>query len=231
MNIHTIRLTIIIAFSIQAGLAANAGLTCTTDNVIEEFEKSMMSCMIRGVDTKLMIKIIENIKHPEKMMNLDFVCGYQNDMAKIMTCMVQKYSQCLPSELKKSLQPLFPNEEQWRHIIRFACDERKVLTNQCMTPEASQKFMKCYKNKLVGINDLTSLNSAKAFDQVYCHVRQSFDECITMHSGSCSTEYIEVLDKLIGIIKEDVQCDTAGNNMISGPNGVLKFKSMRDTHN
>ena len=44
----------------------------------------------------------------------------------------------------------------------------KVLTNQCMTPEASQKFMKCYKNKLVGINDLTSLNSAKAFDQVYC---------------------------------------------------------------
>lgn len=204
----------------SGGFAANTGLTCSADTMMEDFEKSLMSCMIHNVDAGLMIKIIENIKHPEKLLTLDFICGYQDDMAKIVECMVQKYAECLPSEISKIVLPLAPSEQRWKKIIKFACAHRNVLSDQCLTEDSSSKFMNCYQNKL---GEITAFSSLSATKQLLCRVRQSFDGCILDISGSgkCSDNYFNMVGQIVNMMVDLPSCPNFGKKVVNPFSGVL----------
>lgn len=206
----------LLSVAVQNGFSARTGMSCSMDKatMAKDFEKALMSCALHSVDFRLMEKIIENISHLEKLLTIKFVCEYQTDFAKLAYCMVGKYAQCLPEDVKPVVEPMLPNEARWEEIIKFACDNRKVLSDQCMTQESSKQFIDCYKGKLQeNVATLTSAASSQNINPLLCSIQQWDKECMSTHAGSCSTNYVQSVNNLVSMILNHPTCtNVLGDN-------------------
>ncbi|XP_005111012.1 uncharacterized protein LOC101858369 isoform X2 [Aplysia californica] len=194
---------VVFVFGVQS--APQKELTCSVASLQEDMEKSLMSCMIS--EPLLMMEIMKNMRSPDKMENIGFICDNKQKMAALLNCMIHKFSECVPPSAQDMIFKIIPDEKRWGDVFTLVCDNKEVLSEQCMSPTDSQRFLQCYTEKLGGLSNLVStLGSSENLNPLLCKVISWDMQCFKANAGSCSGDYLDLMMRLLKMVVSVPNC-------------------------